>query len=78
MNGRVKLKIPKLKDTGGSMVCWGQDAPYDVPFKEPLYEVTAWGRLNLRSPTLQTGLVCQRNEEEVRLTVVERMECPKI
>jgi len=52
MNGRVKLKIPKLKDTGGSMVCWGQDAPYDVPFKEPLYEVTAWGRLNLRSPTL--------------------------
>jgi hypothetical protein len=51
INGEVKLKRP-LKDTGNWTVCWGQEAPYDVPFKEPLYEVTAWGRLNLRFPTL--------------------------
>ena len=51
MNGRGKSK-PELKVTGNLTVCWGQDAPYDVVFKEPLYEVTAWGRLNLKFPTL--------------------------
>jgi len=50
MNGGVKLKAPSR--VGNWMVCWGQDAPYEVPFKEPLYEVTAWGRPNLRFPTL--------------------------
>ena len=40
MNGTEKLKTSP-RDTGNVTVCWGQDAPYDVAFKEPLYEVTA-------------------------------------
>jgi hypothetical protein len=40
MNGTEKLKTSP-RDTGNLTVCWGHDAPYDVAFKEPLYEVTA-------------------------------------
>lgn len=40
MDGMLSPKM-SLKDTGNGALCCIQEAPYDVPFIDPLYEVSA-------------------------------------